>query len=178
MIYVAPTDDQAEELTEAAYEWFNNQNPARMFIDCRSASVGAVKEFLANQRVLTFFKSGVGVELPETDIKKPTPQPLQIINWNEAMSFIEEKYGFETEGKNYPVTLLYYFLESMDYIPKGSRGIIKIPFPTMNDPNCIPTYDAIRRGMEEDVYRGTIIKLIDIIVEEFPLNNGKVYWEF
>ena len=109
---------------------------------------------------------------------KPIAKPLTILNWNEAMSFIEQKYKLETEGKNYPVTLLYYFLNDMGYIPKGSNGIMKIPFASMRDPECIPAFKARHYDMDEEEYRATIIKLLDIIVEEFPLSDGKVYWEF
>jgi len=111
-------------------------------------------------------------------MSKPMPRQLMIINWHDAMTYIEEEHGLETEGKNYPISMLYRYLDEMQYIPKGNMGIAILPFQDLLDMGAIPDYLAKYHDMTISEYKDAIIRLMEITIEEFPLNNGKVYWEF
>lgn len=63
--YKLPNDEQATMYRNKAYFWFANKNPAKMFTDCRSASVNAVMEYIANEDGYTMFKSAEGREILE-----------------------------------------------------------------------------------------------------------------
>ena len=110
---------------------------------------------------------------------KPTAKPLTIINWNEAMIYLEDKYGFETDGQDYPVSILYKYLSTMQYIPEGGRGIVHLPFQDLLDFDAIPDHLAGYHSMEIKAHKTLLIKLLALVIEEFPSNNDvKVYWEF
>lgn len=55
--YRLPTESEIQTIEKLAAEW---TNPANMFTDCGSCSKSAVREFLANQKGLTLFKSAAG----------------------------------------------------------------------------------------------------------------------
>lgn len=113
---------------------------------------------------------------------KPVPLPITSVHWNEAMAYIEEKYGLETDGDNYPVSVLYNYLDFLDYIPKHGNGLVRIPFDRLLPDNLMEfqlNHLVSFHKMTEEDYRAALTKIITITCDEFLVNSeSKLFWEF
>ena len=107
-------------------------------------------------------------------MEKPIPYTPKIIHWSVAMTYIEEKYGLETEGDAY-------FLENMGHLPKTPIGLVKLQLVGLT--NYLKDTRGLRRmaqnhDMEPEDYRLALLDIIDKTLVEFPETNGDLYWEF
>ena len=200
-VYKAATKDEANMWHGIAEDWITSQNPGNMFHDGRTGFKLAVAEYLANQEGKTIYEGGVGQDftpLPSAGGKKkprakqppkPASEPLRVLNWNDCMGFLEQKYGWETEGRGYPVMLLYSFLDYMDYIPKGNCRLTVIEWVAMSafirgqdykDEWYQVHYKQYSDCMTAQEYRDTLAMIICTVIDEFSLDNdnAKIHWSF
>ena len=207
-VYRAATKIEIDEFQAKAENWLGNQNPGNMFHDGRSVARLAVMEFLANKEGTTIYEGGVGRDIKvvekskhpkkanrrKPEPPKPASEPVRVLQWNKCMQYLEEKYGWDTDGDAYPVTILYYFLDSMDYIPKGNCGMVRIPWQHIKD-----MADDTREGastaywvesiygkykdiISKEEYFARLNMIIDTTIREFFLceenGNARTYWDF